>query len=107
MRFAKGVKHAGSRIRPHAASAVLVADPLKGDPLLEIRVQRHGSSRMPGLLEYVHPAIFEAIERFHIIWCVRELNASGCGVRDRLRFVGTASVPGGMGPGDSRLPALH
>lgn len=51
MRLAKGVEHAGSRIRPHTASAVLVAHPLKRDPLLEVRVQRHGSSRMPGALQ--------------------------------------------------------
>ena len=97
MSLAMRVEHAGRRIRPHAASAVLVADTLQRDTLLEIRVQRNRSRRMPGPLEYVDPAVFEAIERFHIIRCVRELNPPGCGVRNRLGLVGVASVSGGMG----------
>src|SRR5271165_2053961 len=63
MSLAMRVKHAGRGIVSHAASAVLVANALKRNTLLEICMQREGSSRMPGPLKYIDPTVFEAIER--------------------------------------------
>ena len=93
------IEHAGRRISAHAASAVLVAYALERNTLLEIRMQRDRSRRVPGTFKYIDPAIFQAIERFNIVWCVRKLNPPGSGVIDRLALIGAPSVSRRMGTG--------
>ena len=84
MRLAMRVKHAGRGVGAHAAGAVLMANTLQRNTFLEVRVQRDGSRRMPRLLQYIDPPVFEAVERFHIIRRVRELNPPRRGIVDRL-----------------------
>src|SRR5580698_7668460 len=99
MSLAMWVEDAGRRIDAHATGAVLMAYSLQRNPLLEIGVQRDGSRRMPGPLEYVDPAIFQAIKRLNIVRRVRKLNPSRRGVRDWFALVGAPSVSSGMCPG--------
>ena len=77
MRLAVWIKDAGCGIVAHAAGAVLVADTLKRDALLEVCVERERGACVAGLLENVDPTAFEAIKGLDVIGRVGELNPPG------------------------------
>src|ERR1700677_52988 len=106
MSLAMHVQHARRRISSHATSAVLMADTLQRDTLLEISVQRNRSRRMPGPLKYADPPVLEAIKRLNIIRRVRKLNPHRSGIRNRVGLVGVASVARRMRSAHTGLPIL-
>lgn len=105
--FAVLVKNAVGGILTHTACAVLVADTFDRNALLKICMKRHMGCRVPGSLENIDPAILEAIERFHIVRCVGELNAMPSRIGDGLRLVRPASIAGRVRPDHTRLHRLY
>ena len=90
--FAVWVEDGSGGISAHAAGAVLVADALERNALLEVSAKGNGGVGVAGLLEGVDPAIFEAGEAFDVVGSVGETDAVGRGDEDGGGFVEDAGV---------------